>query len=101
MKKKAPKSVKSPKVIKPFKASLTLKTGEMVESFGDTLLEALEGIKTDTKVMGVLKVEKGEKKVEKLLGAAHLRRLFGDKASGNLKKTAVSCYSKLIASGLC
>ena len=88
--------------IKAYSVTLKLEDGREFSGKGDTLLEAMSQIKLDEIIvnLGTLTVTYKDKKVEQVVNASRLQRMFGQASESYLNETALATYSDYLLSGL-
>ena len=91
-----------PEIKAGYNMLVKLRSGEEYHGNGTTLLEAIEQIKIAgfVKTLGSVVASFGDKKVEKMMPAGKLQRIFGTKAMGSIKRIAQSNCAKYLNSGL-
>ena len=85
-----------------YSVTLLLEDGREFNGQGDTLLEAMSQIKLDEIIcnLGTLTAIYKDKKVEQVVNASRLQRMFGQASESWLHGTALATYSDYLLSGL-
>ena len=87
---------------KAYSVTLKLEDGREFTGQGDTLLDAMSQIKLDEIIcnLGTLTATYKDKKVEQVVNASRLQKMFGKDAESWLNGTALVTYSDYLLSGL-